>query len=293
MSQGVTAVLGDAVVGGVDCRHLLGGEVDEFLGHAGGDQAVGVIVADQLAVGGLDRGVARLPVDAEDAVRVGLVGPEMAGADALEIGLGESEYLAHPPQVVELRRRDRTVRLGDVEQPIEQLLQHRRAAPEHAGDLPGVGLEPVGVGARPVEQAADVALLVRRHAEGLLEGVDLVAADHAVGLGHLGAEHDDGDGEGDLLGGRAVDRFGFGRDLRRLRLAHRVHRMPGDRAQDRAERPAEGEAGGAAQDLAPNAHAVCVVGCARGIPCGGTLICGTPAAPAALSRGRAARGRAA
>ena len=150
-------------------------------------------------------------------------------------------------QIGELLLVYHAVGAGDVEQPVEQFLQHRRVVPEHAADLLGVGLEAAGVLARLVEQAADVLELVGRDVEHLLEGGDLVVGDPAVGLGHLGAEHDDGDREGDPLG-----------CVRRLALApgraQFVDRMAGGRSDQRAQGAAERKARGAAEYLAPNAH---------------------------------------
>src|SRR3546814_4481711 len=77
---------------------------------------------------------------------------------------------------------------------------HGRVGGEHAGELACVGLEAAGVLARLVEHPADVLHLVGGDAEHLLEGVHLLAVDVAVGLGELGAQHDDADGEGDLAG---------------------------------------------------------------------------------------------
>ncbi len=59
---------------------------DEFLRHAAGDQAVGMVLAHQEAVGALDLRIAGIVGDAEDGVGIGLVRPEMRGADAAEFG---------------------------------------------------------------------------------------------------------------------------------------------------------------------------------------------------------------
>src|SRR3546814_9023778 len=88
------------------------------------------------------------------------------------------------------------VGVGDVEEAVQQLLQHGRVVGEHAGELACVGLEAAGVLARLVEHPADVLHLVGGDAEHLLEGVHLLAVDVAVGLGELGAQPDDADGEG-------------------------------------------------------------------------------------------------
>src|SRR3546814_1347342 len=85
------ALLGDPVIGRVDGGELLGGDLDEFLGHALGDQLVRVVLADQPAPGVLDLRVGHLAADAENRIGVALVGTEMAGADALEGMVVESE----------------------------------------------------------------------------------------------------------------------------------------------------------------------------------------------------------
>src|SRR5262245_20562669 len=46
--SGDAALAGDALIGAVDRRQLVGRDVDEFLGHAFGDQPVRMIVAHQL-----------------------------------------------------------------------------------------------------------------------------------------------------------------------------------------------------------------------------------------------------
>jgi hypothetical protein len=81
----------------------------------------------------------------------------------------------------------------------------------------------------------------------LPEGPDLFRRHVAVGLGHLGAEHDRGDAEGGLP-------RGLGRGGTPART-HPVEGVAGGRADERAQRAAEGEAGGPAKNLAPNAHA--------------------------------------
>jgi hypothetical protein len=68
-----------------------------------------------------------------------------------------------------------------------------------------------------------------------------------VGLGHLGAQHDDADGEGDAPGGVVLGRLAGA-------VAHLVDRVAGHAAENRADRSADGEAGGPAQNFAPDAH---------------------------------------
>jgi hypothetical protein len=122
-----------------------------------------------------------------------------------------------------------------------------RVVAEQAADLLGVGLEAAGVPARLVEQAADVLHLLLGDVEDFLEGADFVLGDNPVGLGHLGAQHDDADGEGDAPGGVVLGRLAGA-------VAHLVDRVAGHAAENRADRSADGEAGGPAQNFAPDAH---------------------------------------
>ncbi len=93
---------------------------------------------------------------------------------------------------------------GDVEQALEDVLEHRGAVAEHRRDAGGVGVEAGDVLAGEVEDAGGGGLVLAGDLEDPAEGRDLGGADEAVGLGHLGAEADDGDGEGDAALGRAA-----------------------------------------------------------------------------------------
>ena len=98
----------------------------------------------------------------------------------------------------------------------------------------------------------------RRHGEDLLEGGDLGAADDPVGLGDLGPEDDDADGEGDLARGRALGLLRAGAPgqsgPRRRHIGKTIDRMAGDRPEQSPQRAAEGEAGGTAEKLSPDRH---------------------------------------
>ena len=83
--------------------------------------------------------------------------------------------------------------------------------------------------------------------ENLAEGGDLVAGDHAVGLGHFGAQGDHADGEGDFAGPAFIVAVNLAGSVT-------VDGVAGDRAQKRAERSAKRETGRPANDFAPNAH---------------------------------------
>ena len=87
---------------------------------------------------------------------------------------------------------------------------------------------------------------------------DLGAADHAVGLRHLGAEHHDGDGEGDLPRRRPLVQRQVVLRRRLGLLQAAVGGMPGDGAQQRTQRAAQSEPGHSADDFAPDAHVVIV-----------------------------------
>src|SRR5882724_6287324 len=98
----------------------------------------------------------------------------MLGPDALEIMIAEAEDARHLPQIVELGGFHLPVGLGDMEQAVEQLFQDGGLTPEHARHLPGIGLESKRRIAGLVEDAGDILHLLLRHAEDLLEGIDLV-----------------------------------------------------------------------------------------------------------------------
>ena len=78
------------------------------------------------------------------------------------------------------------------------IAQFRRPEPHSRAIRCGIGLEAGNVLLGEVVEPRDVALLLGRHGEDLLEGADLVPGDDAVGLRHLGRKRDHGDREGDL-----------------------------------------------------------------------------------------------
>jgi hypothetical protein len=94
-----------------------------------------------------------------------------------------------------------------------------------------------------IEHTGDVLHLAIGHLEHFLEGVDLVHGDDAVGLGHLGAERDHTDGEGHLVLGRPV-----------LLLVAVDDVVPGDAAEQSADRSADCEPRRGAGQLSPNRH---------------------------------------
>ena len=140
--------------------------------------------------------------DAQHVVGVALgVGDEL-GADAQELAVGELEDGGDAGEELVLLGVVVAVGHGDVEQPLEEVAELRRAVAEHPADPAGVVLEARDVLAGEVVDAGDVGLLLVGDDEDLAEGRDLVAGDEAVGLGDLGAERDGGDGEAHGLLGR-------------------------------------------------------------------------------------------
>ena len=130
-----------------------------------------------------------------------------------------------------------------MEQAFEHVLEQLAVALEHGGELFGISLVAGHVLLGEIEHAGDVLHLAVRHLEHFLEGVDLVHGDDAVGLGHLGAERDDADGEGHLVLGRAV-----------LFLVAIDDVMTRHAAEQRADRASDRKPRGGTCELAPNRH---------------------------------------
>ena len=124
----------------------------------------------------------------------------------------------------------RSVGLGDVEQAVEDVLQHGGIVGEQARDVARVGLEAGDVVLGEIVDAADVLLLAGRDGEDAAERVDLRARHHAVGFRHLGGERDHGDGEGRLAAhlavGQAGERRAQARRRRRRPCRRRRHSTP-------------------------------------------------------------------
>ena len=138
-------------------------------------------------------GAGRKPENEEGIVRH----VDVPRPDAREIGLGEAEDFRHAPEEAMFAGVEGIVGLGDVEQRVEHILQHFAARLEQFGDLPGIGLEARDVLLGEVEDTRDRGQFAIGNVEDLLEGPDLVFRHDAVGLGHLGAQPDHADGEGD------------------------------------------------------------------------------------------------
>ena len=103
----------------------------------------------------------------------------------------------------QLRLVHRAVGLGDEEQAVDDVGERFPVVGVKGGDAGGVGVVAGDVALGEIEEARDVALLARRHAEDVAEGSDFGGRDHAVGLRHLGGERDQRDRERDLTARRS------------------------------------------------------------------------------------------
>ena len=111
------------VIGGVDRGQFVIRDFDEFLGHPLCDQAVGVVLTDQLTIGRFDCGIVHIMAHAEHCVGVGFIGPHILFADAGKIGFGKIEYRSHILQINQLVFVYFAIGQRDVEQAIEQLFE--------------------------------------------------------------------------------------------------------------------------------------------------------------------------
>ena len=92
------------------------------------------------------------------------------------------------------------IRLGDVEQAVEDVFEHgtvRLAGAAQGRHLPRICLEPGDILAREIIETRHVAPLPLGNRENLLEGAHLILCDDAVRLGHLCRQGDHGDGKRD------------------------------------------------------------------------------------------------
>jgi len=125
----------DLVVCGIDRSKLIGGEENEFFRHAAADQAVGVVLTYQHAIGVFYFVFVRIIGDAKHDIGIGGVGREMTGADAAEFIWRKSEYFRHTLKKRCFGRMQNAVGLRDLEQAVKDILQQRRIVREQARDL--------------------------------------------------------------------------------------------------------------------------------------------------------------
>ena len=133
-----------------------------------------------------------------DVVGAAVVRDE-AGAEEAELAVGEAETGGDGLEELVLLGMQHAVGSRHVHEALEHVLQKLAVVLEQGRDLAGVGLVAGHVLLGQIEHVLDVGGLLGRKAEDLGEGVVLQRRDHAVGLGHLGAERDDGDREGNVF----------------------------------------------------------------------------------------------
>src|SRR5262249_3403378 len=126
-----------------------------------------------------------------------LVGSDMEGPDPVVIGSLEPEMARYLAQIHVFGRADPAIGERDVEQPAKKIFEDHPVIREQTPDLTGIALKTGGALAGEVKDQPDMLLLARRDLEDLTKGGDFVAGNGAVGPGHLGAERDHRDCEGD------------------------------------------------------------------------------------------------
>ena len=226
----------DFLVRAVDGRQLVGRHADEFFGHAARDQLVGMVLAHQHPIGVFDLVFSGFVGKAQDRVRIACHLAEMRRADAAEFAGRETEDLRNGFEEFLFARMQKTIGLGDFEQTVEDVFQHRRIAAEHARDLPGIGFVTRHVLPGEVEHAVHIGPFGRRHLKDALERGDLIIANDAVGLRHFRGEADDRDGKRNA--GIACIRFLFliEENMPRGRAQHRPHRTAAEQKARRGAR---------------------------------------------------------
>ena len=143
---------GHAIPGRIDRREAALAMRTASGGQAEGDLPVRVVVGDELAEMALEPVVVPVSRCAEHDPGVGLV-DDVARLDARIIIVAEAEDLGHAGDVALLGLVNRAVGLGDVEEPVEHVLQQFALAGKLPGDLAGIGFEAVGGLLGEVEQA--------------------------------------------------------------------------------------------------------------------------------------------
>src|SRR6516225_10233643 len=121
--------------------------------------------AHQAVVGLPDRAQRSVPTDAEDYVWIlGLLlfHPDVMRPNAGVVAVTEAKMLGDLVQVGILVGADPTVGEGNMEQPAEQVLEHRLVAREQPADLTRIALEPGCAFASEIEHQPDVIFLAPR-----------------------------------------------------------------------------------------------------------------------------------
>ncbi len=228
----------DPVERAVDSGEFVCGEPDELLGHAARDQAVGMVLAHEPAIGALDLVLAGIVGDAEHDIRIGGIRLEVTCADAAKLVRSEAENVGHALQELRFAGMEYAIRLGDLEQAIQDVFEDCWVAGEQPRDLSGIGLESGGIALRQVEHSTHIGFLLGGDAEESLECADLVGGNDAIRLGHFCRERNERDREDDVrIGAGPVDQ-----------------EVTGQRAKHRSNRPGGDQAGRRAAQLSPDGH---------------------------------------
>ena len=194
--------------------------------------AIGVVLAHERAVAGLDLRVGGVGRNAKDRIGAARI-VDVGGADGEVFAAVDAEDRGHILEEAVLGRMQDAVGRRDVEQASEHRRQEHGLVLEQPGDAGRVHLVAGDVALGEVVDAAHVLGLVRGDLEQPLERLRLDGERNAVGLGHLGGErrHRDGEGDGAVCG-------------RALPLAPEAELRP-----KRGERGAEASAGGRFEDV--------------------------------------------
>ena len=165
-------------------------EAAESRARAARDEAVGMVLRGRLAVGALDLLLTRPARQPQQGVGIALRRADMGDLDAFVLKPREPENVRDAREIILLVRRHTPVGLGDVEQPVEHVLQHGGVVAEFLRQAPGVAVKAQRGLLGEIEGALQLRLEIGRGAEDLGEGFDFRARHLAIGLGHFGAEPD-------------------------------------------------------------------------------------------------------
>ena len=193
---------------------------------------------------GLERVVAPAAIGAQ--LEIGIpAAMDVALHHGLEPGFVAPEDRRDRADEIELGLVDGPVGASHEEQALDDVVQQGRLLREGPPELPGVGLEAGRRLLGQAEQALDVLVVLRRHDDHRLEGVDLRAQHHAIRPRHLGQQGDETGGQDEVAGRRPEGRpFPVDEVMAR------------EGSHEGADRTADGEADAAPAELAPDRHAL-------------------------------------
>lgn len=193
-------------VSDIDRRELLVRDRDKLLRHTARNQRVRMIFTHKAMIGLAQIITRNIGRNAEDQIRIGLVGPQMARPDTRELDFREAEDVSNRAQIFKFGRVDILVRLSDVKERVDDVFEHGRIISEDRGDLLGIGLKARNVLLSDTIDTVYVRLLGIRHFHDFFKGADFRIRYLTVSFGHFGRKRDEGDGEDNfLVGKRTVD----------------------------------------------------------------------------------------